>query len=120
VGSNASILGDITIGERSRVGAGSVVLRDIPPDSTVVGVPGHIVYQGGRRALNADPDQVSDPLTDTILALADEVKRLAARTERLDGELHQAMANSLTAEKEESAQYRSAQRADTVTMGEGI
>src|SRR5271168_239213 len=51
VGSNASILGDITVGENSRVGAGSVVLRDVPPDSTVVGVPGHIVYEGGRRAV---------------------------------------------------------------------
>jgi serine O-acetyltransferase len=39
VGSNANVLGNIIVGERSRVGAGSVVLRDVPPDSTVVGVP---------------------------------------------------------------------------------
>src|SRR5271154_2424825 len=49
VGSNAAILGNVTVGERSRVGAGSVVLRDVPPDSTVVGVPAHVVYQAGRR-----------------------------------------------------------------------
>ncbi|MCL2660135.1 MAG: serine O-acetyltransferase, partial [Acidobacteriaceae bacterium] len=45
VGNNANILGNITIGENSRVGAGSVVLADVPPNSTVVGVPAHIVYR---------------------------------------------------------------------------
>jgi serine O-acetyltransferase len=54
-GSNANILGNICIGENSRVGAGSVVLRDVPPDSTVVGVPAHIVYQNGERVLITDP-----------------------------------------------------------------
>ena len=43
IGNNANVLGNITIGENSRVGAGSVVLSDVPPDSTVVGVPAHIV-----------------------------------------------------------------------------
>ena len=58
VGNNANILGNITIGENSRVGAGSVVVRDVPPDSTVVGVPAHIVYQGGKRVLITDPHEV--------------------------------------------------------------
>ncbi|HTX76543.1 MAG TPA: serine O-acetyltransferase, partial [Terracidiphilus sp.] len=62
VGSNAQILGNICIGENSRVGAGSVVLRDVPPNSTVVGVPAHIVYQNGERVLITDPSQVKDPL----------------------------------------------------------
>jgi serine O-acetyltransferase len=126
VGSNANILGDITIGENSRVGAGSVVLRDVPPDSTVVGVPAHIVYQAGERVLITDPHQINDPLSDVIIALADEVKRLSLRVERLDGELQHAVAagpaSALTVEKEQSAQYRSEQlaRSDTMTMGEGI
>jgi len=123
VGSNANILGNITIGENSRVGSGSVVLRDVPPDSTVVGVPAHIVYQGGKRVLITDPHEINDPLSDVIIALADEVKRLAIRVERLDGELHPAEpASALAAEKEESAQYRSEQssRSDQVSMGEGI
>ena len=55
VGSNAQVLGNICIGENSRVGAGSVVLRDVPPNSTVVGVPAHIVYQNGERVLITDP-----------------------------------------------------------------
>ena len=126
VGSNAAVLGDITIGERSRVGAGSVVLRDVPPDSTVVGVPAHVVYQAGKRVLISDPREISDPLSDVLIALADEVKQLGARLERLDGELHSAKeaepAIGLVAEKEESERYRSEQhsRSDYMSMGEGI
>jgi serine O-acetyltransferase len=125
VGNNANILGNITIGENSRVGAGSVVVRDVPPDSTVVGVPAHIVYQGGKRVLITDPHDVSDPLSDVIITLDDEVKRLKARIEKLDGDFHTARlepASPFTVEQEESAQYRTEQasRVDTVSMGEGI
>lgn len=124
-GSNAQILGNIIIGENSRVGAGSVVLRDVPPNSTVVGVPAHIVYQNGSRVLITDPKQVKDPLSGVIIALADEVKRLRARLDCLDGKLELAQgleeARSLEGEEEERAQYRSEQRAsDFVSMGEGI
>lgn len=125
VGNNANILGNITIGEHSRVGAGSVVVRDVPPDSTVVGVPAHIVYQGGKRVLITDPHEVSDPLSDVIIALADEVKRLKTRLEKLDGEFQTSRlepATPFTVEEEERAQYRSEQvsRVDSVSMGEGI
>jgi serine O-acetyltransferase len=125
VGNNANILGDITIGENSRVGAGSVVVRDVPPDSTVVGVPAHIVYQGGKRVLITDPHDVNDPLSDVIIALADEVKRLKTRLEKLDGEFQQTRlepATPFTVEEEERAQYRTEQasRVDVVSMGEGI
>jgi serine O-acetyltransferase len=107
------------------VGAGSVVVRDVPPDSTVVGVPAHIVYQNGKRVLITDPHDVNDPLSDVIIALADEVKRLTTRMERLDGELltaRQGPANAFTVEEEERAQYRSEQASwsDHVSMGEGI
>lgn len=125
VGNNANILGNITIGENSRVGAGSVVVRDVPPDSTVVGVPAHIVYQAGKRVLITDPHEVSDPLSDVIIALADEVKRLKTRLEKLDGEFQtsrQEPATPFTVEEEERAQYRTEQaiRVDNVSMGEGI
>jgi serine O-acetyltransferase len=126
VGNNANILGDITIGERSRVGAGSVVLRDVPPDSTVVGVPAHIVYQGGKRVLITDPREINDPLSDVIVALCDEVKRLKSRVERLDGQLQQSLLtdpeSALAVEEEERSRYRNQQypRSDYVSMGEGI
>lgn len=125
VGNNANILGNITIGQNSRVGAGSVVLRDVPPDSTVVGVPAHIVYQGGKRVLITDPHEINDPLSDVMIALGEEVKALKARLEKLDGEFQssrQEPASMLTVEQEERAAYRSEQavRSDHVSMGEGI
>ncbi|MGC9199025.1 MAG: serine O-acetyltransferase [Acidobacteriaceae bacterium] len=126
VGNNANILGNITIGENSRVGAGSVVLRDVPPDSTVVGVPAHIVYQAGKRVLITDPREINDPLSDVLIALADQVRSLQSRLDRMDGELHPAehlqAASGLMAEQEERAQYRSEllARADLVNNGEGI
>jgi serine O-acetyltransferase len=126
VGSSAQILGNICIGENSRVGAGSVVLQDVPPNSTVVGVPAHIVYQNGERVLITDPSQVKDPLSGVIIALAEEVKRLRARVDCLDGQLEQATRDldgvkALTSEDEEREQYRSEQAAaELFSMGEGI
>jgi serine O-acetyltransferase len=70
IGNNANVLGNITVGENSRVGAGSVVLSDVPPNSTVVGVPAHIVYRNGQRVLITDPHEVKDPLSDALIALA--------------------------------------------------
>lgn len=79
IGGGAKILGNITIGENSRVGAGSVVLQDVPPDSTVVGVPGHLVYRDGERVVITDPKDVSDPLSDVLIALAKQVRELKAQ-----------------------------------------
>lgn len=126
VGSNAQILGNLCIGENSRIGAGSVVLRDVPPNSTVVGVPAHIVYQNGERVLITDPSQVKDPLSGVIIALAEEVKRLRLRVDKLDGQLEQAARDldavrSLASEEDERNQYRTQQAgAGFVSMGEGI
>jgi len=79
IGAGARILGNITIGENSRVGAGSVVLRDIPDNSTVVGVPGHIVLRDGKRVVITDPKEISDPLSEVIIRLAEEVRDLRHR-----------------------------------------
>ncbi len=74
MGNNANLLGNITIGENSRVGAGSVVLSDVPPNSTVVGVPAHIVYRNGERVLITDPHDIKDPLSDVLIALSARVR----------------------------------------------
>ena len=79
IGAGARILGNITIGENCRVGAGSVVLRDIPDNSTVVGVPGHIVLRDGKRVVITDPKEISDPLSEVIIRLAEEVRELRHR-----------------------------------------
>src|SRR5450631_566441 len=76
IGNNANILGNICVGENSRVGAGSVVLDDVPPNSTVVGVPAHIVYRAGKRILITDPHDVKDPLSDALIALSTRVQEL--------------------------------------------
>jgi len=83
VGNTSSVLGDIVIGDNSRVGAGSVVLRDVPPNSTVVGVPAHIVYRDGQRVLITDPREIKDPLSDALIALAKDVNDLRSRLDRL-------------------------------------
>ena len=117
IGNNANILGSITVGENSRVGAGSIVLSDVPPNSTVVGVPAHIVYRNGKRVLITDPHEVKDPLSDVIIALAARVEVLE---ERLGGKLQPP--EQFVAEAAESEAYREEleRLRQYVSMGEGI
>jgi serine O-acetyltransferase len=88
VGGGAKILGNITIGENCRIGAGSVVLRDVPDNSTVVGVPGHIVFQNGQRVVITDPKQINDPLSQAMLELMREVRELREQVEHVHGVAH--------------------------------
>lgn len=85
VGGGAKILGNITIGKNCRIGAGSVVLRNVPEDSTVVGVPGHIVFREGKRVVITDPKQINDPLSEALASVATEVSKLRERVQRLEG-----------------------------------
>jgi serine O-acetyltransferase len=126
VGNNANILGNITIGENSRVGAGSVVLNDVPPNSTVVGVPAHIIYREGKRVLITDPRDVKDPLSDSMIALAKRVEELETCVRKLHGELQEVHDSSalhpLATEDEEREEYRRTMQelSGYVSMGEGI
>jgi serine O-acetyltransferase len=85
IGGGAKILGKITVGENCRIGAGSVVLRNVPPDSTVVGVPGHIIFREGKRVVITDPKQINDPLSEALAAVATEVSKLQERVRQLEG-----------------------------------
>jgi len=85
VGGGAKILGNLTVGKNSRIGAGSVVLRNVPEHSTVVGVPGHIVFREGKRVVITDPKQINDPLSEALAAVANEVDRLRERVQQLEG-----------------------------------
>ena len=81
VGAGAKILGPITIGERVRVGANSVVVRDVPADRTVVGVPGRIVNTraaGGRGddGINLDHNVLPDPVAKSISCLVERIDQL--------------------------------------------
>jgi serine O-acetyltransferase len=88
IGSGAKLLGNITIGDNCRVGAGSVVLRSVPANSTIVGVPGHIVLRDGKRVVITDPKEIRDPLSDVIIKLAGELHDLR---EKFQQHSHQAL-----------------------------
>lgn len=76
IGGGAKVLGNIVVGENSRVGAGSVVLRDVPENSTIVGVPGHIIFRNGKRVVITDPKEIQDPLSEVVINLARELQEL--------------------------------------------
>jgi serine O-acetyltransferase len=85
VGGGAKILGNITVGKNCRIGAGSVVLRNVPENSTVVGVPGHIIFREGKRVVITDPKQINDPLSEALASVVTEVNKLRERVQRLEG-----------------------------------
>ncbi len=78
VSAGAKILGSFTIGENSKIGAGSVVLEEVPPNCTVVGVPGRIVRMDNKKVPRFDMDQIHlpDPVLNDIRKLQDENLRL--------------------------------------------
>jgi serine O-acetyltransferase len=78
VGSGAKLLGPITIGHGAKIGANSVVIHDVPPNSTVVGNPGHPVRVEGKRPEGPDADWVHlpDPIADALKDLARRIARL--------------------------------------------
>lgn len=78
VSAGAKVLGSFTIGENSKIGAGSVVLKEVPPNCTVVGVPGRIVKMGDEKIPRLDLDQVHlpDPISNDIMALQEDNLRM--------------------------------------------
>jgi serine O-acetyltransferase len=78
IGSGAKLLGPITVGHGSKIGANSVVIHDVPPNSTVVGNPGHPVRVEGRRPEGPDADWVHlpDPIADAIKTLSSRIAAL--------------------------------------------
>lgn len=89
VSAGAKILGSFTIGENSKIGAGSVVLEEVPPNCTVVGVPGRIVRMDNKKVPRLDMDQVHlpDPVLADIKKLQDENIRLHNALKQLIKEL---------------------------------
>ena len=89
VSAGAKILGSFTIGENSKIGAGSVVLEEVPPNCTVVGVPGRIVRMDNKKVPRLDMDQIHlpDPVLNDIRKLQDENIRLHNELKNLMKEL---------------------------------
>jgi serine O-acetyltransferase len=87
VGSGAKLLGPIEVGDRAKIGANSVVIHDVPPNSTVVGNPGHPVRVDGRRPEGPDADwaHLPDPVADALRGLAARVNELEGLVADLTG-----------------------------------
>lgn len=81
VGTGAKILGNITIGEGSYIGANAVVIKNVPPNSTVVGIPGRITKQDGRKIdLALDHIVVNDPVMENMAKLLKRIKTLEEKS----------------------------------------
>lgn len=78
ISANASVLGSITIGHNARIGAGAVVIKDVPPDSTVVGVPGRIVVHRGEKVdpLDLHHERLPDPVQEMFHKLHRRIDEL--------------------------------------------
>jgi serine O-acetyltransferase len=87
VGVNASVLGAIVLGDNAKVGGGSVVVKDVPANATVVGVPARIVAQDGKpvRVVSERPQvEMPDPTADAIVRLQRQLQALESRLTELE------------------------------------
>lgn len=90
IGAGATLLGPFTVGEGSRIGAGSVVVKEVPPHSVVVGVPGRVTYREGQRlapVIDLDMTDLPDPVARAIQCLVERVQELERELEGLKREL---------------------------------
>ncbi len=94
IGSGAKLLGPITVGHGAKIGANTVVINDVPANSTVVGNPGHPVKVEGRRPEGPDADWIHlpDPIAEAIQSLAGRIVELERRVSELTGEEPQRIA----------------------------
>ena len=86
VGAGAGIFGAFTIGNGSRIGAGSVVVREVPPNAVVVGVPGRVTYRDGQRVtdgIDLNQTDLPDPVAKTIEQLMERIRALEADLEEV-------------------------------------
>lgn len=101
ISAGAKIIGSFTVGENSKIGAGSVVIEEVPPNCTVVGVPGHIVKQNDVRIPRKSMDHIHlpDPIFEDIKVLQQENTELTNRVLELEGELRQMRKKERTEQK---------------------
>lgn len=91
VSAGAKVIGSFTIGENSKIGAGSVVLEEVPPNCTVVGVPGRIVRRGNKKVPRSDMDQIHlpDPVLEDIRTLQKENEMLKSKLQRMEYQMQE-------------------------------
>lgn len=87
IATGAKVLGSITVGENSKIGGGSVVLKEVPANSTVVGIPGRVVVQDGVRIKkDLNHSDLPDPVLDRITELERKIQELTYELETLQQE----------------------------------
>lgn len=87
IATGAKVLGNITIGENSKVGGGSVVLRNVPPNSTVVGIPGRVVIRDGvKLSKDLNHSDLPDPIADKLKIMQEEITNLQIEIAKLQKE----------------------------------
>jgi len=90
IATGAKVLGSITIGENSKIGAGSVVLHEVPPNSTVVGIPGKVKIRDGMKiSKDLNHSDLPDPIADRLKELQNEIDTLKKEMEFLKRERSQ-------------------------------
>lgn len=91
VGSGAKVLGSFTVGANSKIGAGSVVVSSVPPNCTVVGVPGRVVVKNGQRLIpgeiDLNHDQLPDPMAQMLACMQNRIRILEEKLLSSDAEL---------------------------------
>ena len=97
IGSGAKLLGPVEVGHGAKVGANTVVISDVPPNSTVVGNPGHPVRVEGKRPEGPDADWIHlpDPVADAIRSLSDRLGAIEDRLAEIDGRAAEAEVREL-------------------------
>lgn len=101
VSAGAKLLGSFTVGENSKIGAGSIVLNEVPPNCTVVGIPGRVVKRNDTKLPRMDMDQthLPDPVQDEINVLKLDNTALLNRISELEHELKECHSKNCPAEK---------------------
>lgn len=79
IGAGAKVLGPVKIGDNSRIAAGAVVLKEIPPNATAVGVPARVVRLEGKRVNDFDQIHIPDPVMQEIMRLNEKIEALIAK-----------------------------------------
>jgi len=91
ISSGAKVLGPFKVGDHSKIGAGSVVLEEVPPNCTVVGIPGKIVRRGGSKPQDLNQTDLPDPIAVELECLRRRIVMLENRLRELDEKESQAM-----------------------------
>lgn len=86
IATGAKVLGSFTVGENSKIGAGSVVLAAVPPNSTVVGIPGKVVARDGEK-IDLRHDHLPDPVNEMLFCMQRELRRLEGHVAKMEEEL---------------------------------